>query len=248
MIKPILALFLLLTLPTNTLAQIYVCQPLNVKDEKNKGDHKHKRGTYLKIGLAHWQEDIFGHNSLTKWKGNLFGSDYNLTSMDIEIETYFDSTHLQLSGWSIGYRKDDLRLTDSGHILSGKIFRNFNLKVFELKPSFGIEWGMPSLNFDKTKFNYGEDGSTVSYEHTYPHRNFDLPVLGIIKNGVSYPFTELSLVQRPGPFLIEGGMRLNFIKFGVDDYEITNDKITYNFSSRRVITPYLFVNIGIKMF
>jgi len=217
-------------------------------DNQNESTGKTKHGTYIKGGLAHWQENIFGPNFLTDWQGNLFGSDYDLTSINIEVETYFNGTRLQLSGWSAGYRKDGIRYTDFGHMFYGRAFRSFNLKVLELKPSGGVEWGMPSLNFDKTTFG-NLRRRPFRYEHSYPAKNSNVPFVGTAKDGTIYPFAELSLVQRPGIFLIEGGMRINIMKFGIDNYSVRyDDVITFNSSEKRMLVPYLFVNIGVKMF
>ena len=205
-------------------------------------------GIYLKLGLAHWQGNIFSSRSLTHWDGNLFGSDFDLTSASLGIETYFDHPRLLLSGWSIGYRKDALRFLESGHMVHGGLFRSVNLGVFEVRASGGVEWGVPSLNFDTTEFDYRGDGA-VRYVHTYPVKNANLPFIGTTKDGAFYPFMELSVVQRPGRFLIEGGMRLNVVGFRFDDYEVdATDTITTSFAERRVLAPYLFVNLGLKLF
>ena len=205
-------------------------------------------GTYLKLGLAHWQRNIFGSRSLTRWRGNLFGSDFDLTSAALEIETYFDRPHLQLSGWSLGYRKDALRYSDSGHMVHAGLFRSFNLAVFELRTSGGVEWGVPSLNFDTTVFDDRDDG-IVRYNHVFPVKNADIPFIGTKRDGAVYPFIELSVVQRPGRFLLEGGMRINIVGFRFDDFEVdAADEITYAFTEKRVLMPYLFVNLGLKLF
>jgi hypothetical protein len=34
----------------------------------------------VKLGLAHWQGDIFSESALTQWNVDLFGADYSLTS------------------------------------------------------------------------------------------------------------------------------------------------------------------------
>ena len=205
-----------------------------------------KHGTYFKLELVRWQGDIFGKNSITRWEGNLFGSDYNLTSVGGEVETYFNRTHLQLSGWSAGYRKDDLRY-NAGHMFSGTVFRSFNLKIFEIKPSVGMEWGMPATSFDKTKFDYGKSG-VVHYRRTYPVKNSNVPFVGTRKDGAIYPFVGLSILQRPGPILFETGMRINIINFGIDEYNIVSDHITYDFKNKKILVPYLFISIGVKMF
>lgn len=226
---------------------LLIAYPIDTFAQSDDKPSENKHGTYLKVDLAHWQEDIFGKNSLTEWKGNLFGSDYNLTSAGFDIETYFQNSHVGLSGWSVGYRKDDLRYMDSGHMFNGKVFGSLNLKIFELKPSVGMEWGMPSATFDKTRFDYGQNGA-VSYQHTYPIKNAGVPFVGTKRDGAFYPFAELSVVERPGPFILEAGMRVNVIRFGIDDYSIKSDKITYDFKSRELPVPYLFASVGIKMF
>ncbi len=212
---------------------------------KPQKEERRHHGAYLKFGLVHWQGDIFSQD-LTQWRGNIFGSDYNLTSLNIEVETYFAKNHVLLSGWSFGYRKDDIRYVDAGHMLSAKTFRDFNLKIFEVKTGGGVEWGMPSLSFDKTVFDYGKDGS-VRYRHTYPEKNANVPGMGTSNDGAFYPFWELSILERRKAFLIESGMRVNIIRFGIDNYEVVNDKIKYDFNDKLMMAPYLFFNIGFKM-
>ena len=234
-----LASTLILMLPASLAAQQ---SPGGDAPDQRKG------GTYVKLGLAHWQRNIFGGQSLTRWEGNLFGSDFDLTSAALEIETYFDRTHLQLSGWSVGYRKDVLRLRDSGHMVHAGLFRSFDLTVFEVRTSGGVEWGVPSLNFDTTVFDDRDDG-TVRYNHVFPVKNANVPFVGTREDGAVYPFVELSVVQRPGRFLIEGGMRMNIVGFRFDDFEVDPmDEITYAFIEKRVVMPYLFVNLGFRMF
>ena len=173
---------------------------------------------------------------------------YDLTSANVQIESYFGDTFLQLSGFSIGYRKDALRFADSGHMFNGSLFRDFNLKAVALKAGGGVEWGMPSLNFDQTEFEFLTDG-TVRYRHTYPDRNADVPFVGTTTDGAVYPFAELSLVYRPWIVLVEAGLRVNFIGFNFDDYEVgTTDDVRRSFVRRTITVPYLFVNLGVRMF
>ena len=232
---------LLVGLPVHLAAQDF-STPVPV--DTASGDH----GTYLKTGIAYWQGNIFQGNSLTRWNGRPFGADYNLTSAEVEIETYFSRSHLLLSGWSIGYRKDALERIDSGHMLSVSGFRTVNVKVFEVRAGGGMEWGIPSLNFDSTTFDRRADGA-IRYNHTYPVKNVNVPGIGTKKDGAFYPFLELSLVQRPGRLLLEGGMRVNIVRFQFDTYEVEiDDQITHGFSSRRTLMPMLFVDIGFKLF
>ena len=225
-----------LALPATVLAQYH-------PRESSSG---RKPGTYLKLGLAHWQGDIFSKGSLTQWNVDLFGAEYNLTSLNLEVETYFHRAFV-VSGFSLGYRKDAMRSIDTGHMLSGMLFRDINLKALALKAGGGVEWGVPSLNFDRTEFDYSDEG-TVRYRHTYPGRNAQVPI-GVKSRGVKYPFFGLSAVQRPGPLLVEFGMRINVMQFHFDDYEVQGaDQVTRVFAEHRVMVPYLFANIGLRLF
>lgn len=223
----------------------YPAQPAPPAPIDGGGGHG---GTYFKLGLAHWQGDVFSSRALTHWNGNLFGSDYDLTSLDVEVETYFDHPILFLTGWSIGYRKDAINNADSGHMLYGGAFTSVNIKAFELRAGAGLEWGIPSLNFDTTEFDYRSDGA-LRYTHIYPAKNVDVPGVGTTKDGVHYPFLEASVVQRPGALLLEAGMRVNIVRFQFDSYEVgLDDRIAYGFSDERVLMPMLFVNVGLKLF
>ena len=206
-----------------------------------------KSGTYVKVGLAHWQGDIFSESALTNWTVDLFGAGYSLTSVNLEVDSYFRGAFI-VSGFSLGYRKDDLGAENSGHMVSGMLFRDIDLKVLALKVGGGVEWGVPSMNFDQTEFDYPADGS-IRYRHTYPGRNAQVPVGGVKSSGTAYPFFGVSAVQRPGPLLFEFGMRVNMITFHFDDYEVRpGDQVTRAFDEQRVIVPYLFANIGLRLF
>lgn len=215
--------------------------------QTERGDGGRKSGTYLQVGIAHGQADIFSPSSLTQWDVELFGTNYDLVGAKLEFETYF-SRSLLLSGFSLGYRKDGLRRAESGHMFSGSVFRDFDLRVFAIKIGGGIEWGLPSLNFDQTEFDFADDG-TVRYRHTYIHRNADIPFLGTATDGAVYPFIELSIVQRPAFLLFETGMRLGITKFNVDDFEVDpSGQLLNALGRKRVLVPYLFADFGIRLF
>jgi len=225
-------------------------RPLSIEAQTEPQDPERgrKTGTYLNTGLAHWQGNIFSEGALTQWDLDLFDTGYNLTSINVEVESYFGDTFLQLSGFSIGYRKDVIRRADSGHMFSAAVFRDVDLKLFAVKAGGGMEWGMPSLNFDRTEFAVAADG-TVRYRHTHPDRNADVPLIGTTTDGALYPFVELSVVQRPWIFLTEAGVRINVMGFNFDDYEVSvTDQVTHSFRREKVLVPYLYVNMGIRLF
>jgi hypothetical protein len=44
-------------------------------------------------------------------------------------------------------------------------------------------------------------------------------------------------------------MRVNVMQFHFDDYEVRRgDQVTRAFGERRVLVPYLFANIGLRLF
>lgn len=225
--------------PAAALAQY---RPLPVEDpDPGSGG---KRGVYFKAGLSYWQGDIFSESSLTQWNVDLFGAEYELTSVNVEIEAYLGNG-LIVPGFSLGYRKDDIRSREAGHMVSAALFAGIDVKLLMIKIGGGAEWGVPAMTFDQTEFDYAADG-TVRYRHTYPSRNSDVPV-GARSNGALYPFAVVSAVARPGPFLFEVGMRVNLIDFRFDDYEVRpGGQVTPAFAERRVKMPLLFANVGIK--
>ena len=211
-----------------------------------KGDRK--SGTYLTVGLGHGQGDLFSRSSLTEWDLALFGTNYDLVSAKVEVDSYFGDTFLQLSGFSIGYRKDGVRRLEWGHMVHGLLFRDFDLSVLALKFGAGVEWGLPSVNFDQTEFVFADDG-TVRYRHTYIHRNVDVPFVGTTVDGAVYPVVELSVVQRPWFLLFETGLRMGVIRFNFDDFEVSpTDELSAVSIRKRVLVPMLFVDVGIRLF
>ncbi len=227
--------------PTGVFAQY---RPLSAEepDHSSRG----KRGGYLKAGVAYWQGDVLSDRSLTQWNFDLFGAEHDLTSANIEIDAYL-ARGLVVPGFTLGYRKDAIRTREAGHLVYGSLFVAADLRLLMIKAAGGAEWGVPSMAFDQTEFETLADG-TLQYRHSYPSRNAQVPV-GTRSNGVVYPFAAVSLVTRPGPFLFEVGMRVNFVPFSVDDYEVRpGDLVTRTFVDRRVAMPLLFANVGIKLF
>ena len=207
-----------------------------------------KAGTYLKVGLAHWQGDIFSKNSLTNWDVDLFGTNFELRSVKLSVERYFQDTLMQLSGFSVGYRKDNLHRSESGHMMSLGLFRDIDVKVFAVKTSAGVEWGMPSFSFDQTELRSSSEG-IVRYRHAYIYRNADIPFVGTNTDGVVYPFIEVSVLQRPWGLLFETGMRVGFPRFNLDDYEVSPlDVVGYALNRKRVMVPYVFAEFGVRVF
>jgi hypothetical protein len=206
-------------------------------------DGAHKSATYFKAGVAHWQGDLHNPPRLEGWSVDLFGVDYNMSSVSLAVEHHFGN----VAGFTVGYRKDALGYNNAGHMFNASFFGTADLKALALKVGGGLEWGMPSLNFDVTELETNREG-IVRYRHTYPQRNADVPFVGTKTDGALYPFMDLSALQRSSVFLFEVGLRLNIMGFHFDDYEVgAGDEVQYAFARKKVLMPVLFVNFGIKM-
>ena len=207
-----------------------------------------KAGVYLNVGLTNGKGDVFSRSSLTEWDVSLFGTDYDLVGAKVEIERYLSRTFLQMSGVSVAYRKDGVRRAEWGHLISAQVFRDLEVRGISLKLGGGFEWGMPSIKFDQTKFAFAADGA-VQYRHTYMDRNADVPFVGTMSDGALYPVVEVSVVHRPWWLLFETGMRVGLVRFNFDDFAISSTNVlTQATSQRRVVVPYLFADIGLKIF
>ena len=139
-----------------------------------------------------------------------------------------------MSGFSLGYRKDDVGADDSGHMVSGMLFRDIDLKVLALKVGGGAEWGIPSMNFDQTAFDYAADG-TVRYRHTYPGRNSRVPVGRRSPTARLYPFVGAERrAAGPVPCCSSSACASTVIRFHFDDYEVRpGDQVTRVFDERQ---------------
>ncbi|MDP3697729.1 MAG: hypothetical protein Q8R55_07020 [Candidatus Taylorbacteria bacterium] len=210
---------------------------LEAQDGKKIGgavqpDHDHQ--TYLKGGLVHTESEMEGFNII-------------VNGLSVDLETYFNRNHIGLSGWFVGYRKDNIRFADFGHLLNAGVFRTINTPVADMKLAGGLEWGVTSPNYNRTRFSY-EDDRLVSYEHLFLQKNTDIPGLGPAHDSALYPFLEASILKRWEWFLVEAGVRGNVQKFGFDRYRLDGDNVEFVPSDRTRIVPAFFIKFGVVIF
>jgi|SRR3989338_3459803 len=198
-------------------------------EETKKSDHS--RQTYLKAGLVHTETCIENFSVV-------------VNGLSIDLETYFNKNHLGLSGWSVGYRKDNLEFIDFGHLFNFSVFRTASISVVDLKVGGGVEWGIASTNYSKTRFSYNDSG-LAEYEHLFLIKNSEVPFLKPSNDGTLYPFMELSLLKRNRRFLVEAGVRGNIQKFGFDRYRLDGDKLDFVSGDKTRVVPAAFVKLGI---
>jgi len=217
---------------------------LSEKGEAKKPNHSHQ--TYLKGGWSHIGTEIEGF-------------DIVVNGLSVDLETYFNSVlagkggavenHFGLSGWFLGYRKDDLTFFDFGHVLNIGVFRTVNIPVSAkipvpvLKIGGGLEWGTISSNFSKTHLSY-ENGELTSYEHIFPYRNIDIPGSGPSYDSDLYPFVEAGILKRWNRFLVEAGLRGNIQRFGFDKYVLNGDELDFTENQKTKVIYSFFIKFG----
>lgn len=202
--------------------------------KKPKKIEKARPGAYLKTKLIHGD---FG----------LYGFDYYFNDLGLEIENHWAKRHGSLSGFSVGYRKEDFSSSSYGHFLNSKVFWKAEKSRFYLKPGIGIEWGKPSYRFEQTKFNYS-GAELISYQRIYLDRNAWMPV-GVNGTGTLNSFFELGVGQKTKLFIFESGVRIGYGKFIVKTFQFKNgDLISQSFSGEHKFVPTVYVEIGLKLF
>lgn len=191
-----------------------------------------KSGTYLKGEFVHGDFGLYGH-------------EIYFNDLSLGVEHFWAKRHGSLSGFSFGYRKEDFTTADTGHFFNGKVLWKFG-SGFYLKPAIGVEWGKPSLRFEKTFY---DEKTGLSYVHTTLIRNAWLPV-GVRDTGALYMVMDISIGRKAGLFIFEAGARAAHNKFGISVFELDkggNLKFQ-SFRSEYKFIPTLFVSVGLKMF
>lgn len=189
------------------------------------------------------QGSAYLKTSFVKTEGRVEDVPYGVNSLAIEIESYFSQDKVFLSGWSVAYRKEDIRFIHAGHYFSLKTFHNFDVRLLEIKLSIGEEWGYPSLASEKTVPG-ADPGQLESYRHIFLIRNSKVPFFGTEHDGVLYPFLTLSFTRKIGIFMFEGGARMDFGKFGLDAYDPNGQ---FSLNEKWVASPSVFVGFGLKI-
>lgn len=191
-----------------------------------------ENGLYIKSGFTHINNDIEGLS-------------FTLNGLSFDVEQYFSKNYFVLSGWTAGYRKDNLGLNDSGHLINGSIFRIIKINPVDFRLAYGIEWGVPSASMNITKFTY-RDNELISYQHVSPKRNARSG-LSPYSDAVRYPFIESSILKRRKRVMVEGGVRLNIQRFNHNAYYLSDDNFESVFGNQIEVISAIFGKIGVKI-
>ncbi len=167
----------------------------------------------------------------------------NADSILFEFESDFSKDRFFLSGWAVGYRKEDIHFINAGHYLSVRTFHNFNLRFSEMQLGAGEEWGYPSLTSQKTVSGI-DPAHPEAFRHIFPIRNSNMPFIGPDHDGTLYPFLTMTLSRKMGSLKLEGGVRMDFRKFGIDTYGPNGQ---FSSKDKWAVSPSAIFGIGLRM-
>ncbi len=149
-------------------------------------------------------------------------------------------------GMGIGIRKEG-HWGYNGYYLS--LYPTYTIregKNYFIQAIIGAEYGIPSTKFDRYYADY-RDWEIISQKWIYLVQNISIPGDKVCGNsGTLYPFASVSYGLKWKRLMIEGGLRLNFVKFGVKKA----DFLTNNFQDKESLSLIgtLFVQVGIRIF
>jgi hypothetical protein len=167
--------------------------------------------------------------------------------LGVSIDNYFVRNRFGLSGYTLTYKKYLNYDVVAGHFFGGKVFREFKThNPSHLKIGGGFEWGTPSGLYDKTYFVQDGNGDPLSYKHFFENRNSNVPYLKPHHDAVWHTFVEAGVIKR-GSGVVNIGIRVNVINFGVDGYRFSGGDFISVHTNKIVLVPSLFISFGLKM-
>ena len=216
---------------------LFICSAVSAQEQENQTTTAKPSGeTYLKLNLSMLNISVSGF-------------EIKNYSLGIDIDSYFKKRKFFISGFSVGYRREPSNIFEIGHYISGKGFATLpGFMGFVPKISAGMEWGYPSFDYDRARFHYDANGRPDHRQLVYMKRNSRVPVVAPSKDGVLYPFSEVGLAKKAGPFVFEGGVRFTFTRFRNDYYYSNDSGISFSRSESLKILPRVFVGVGLRLF
>lgn len=174
-------------------------------------------------------------------EGTLKGEHYSFNHLGLDLEKNWDRNKIGLSGWSLGYRKEELNKKHFGHFVNFGVFRRFDVwSGFYVKPGLKLEWGLPSDRLDHTMFR--EDGS---YTYVYLLRNSNLP-REINRGFFFWPVVDIKVGRTVSKFVFEAGLRGGYSEVVVEKYRFPKEDFQFEIDKNRVVIPSAVVTVGIK--
>jgi len=174
------------------------------------------------------------------------GFEISSISWTIDLTRNFKDDKLFLfSGWSMGYRYEPSSIAERGHYLNAKFFKTAR-KFRGLEPKFGlgIDYGYPTMNYDKSEFTF-RDGAPVSSEFIILNRNADILAKSVGKDAVINMFMEAGIRTQAGRFIAEIGLRGTVTDFTHGVFDFQNG--TARMDKKNKILPAFFFKAGIRL-
>lgn len=165
---------------------------------------------------------VFSHS-----RGSILeGTDFRISGFGLEYEDRWAGRLLGLSGYSLGARKDDLYVDNSGYSLNAKFFTSIGLaKRTSLSLGAGAEWSIPSRSYSASRYDYDSKGNLESWERTFPKPNAWAPH-GSHANSTLNPMFEVRVTRSVGRFPLFVGAQARPMFFGTDTYTARTNSFT----------------------
>lgn len=174
-------------------------------------------------------------------EGELEREYYSFNHIELVLEGNWDNNKLGLSGWSLGYRKEELHRKHFGHFINLGVFRKIGAVAgFYVKPGVKLEWGLPSDRLDHTVFR--DDGS---YSYVYLLRNSNLPS-EINRGFFFWPVLDIKVGRTVSIFIFEAGLRGGYPEVVVENYYVSENNFQFEIDKDRILIPSAVVTVGIK--
>lgn len=179
--------------------------------------------------------------SLYHSEGVLKGENYSFNHLGLDLEKNWDGNKLGLSGWSFGYRKEELDKKYFGHFINFGVFSRIGVVAgFYVKPGIKLEWGLLSDRLDHAVFH--EDGS---YTYIYLLRNSSIPS-EINRGFFLWPVLDIKVGRTVSIFVFEAGLRGGYPEVVVEKYYISENDFRFEIDKNRVLIPSAVATVGLK--
>lgn len=176
-------------------------------------------------------------------EGIVEGEGYSFNHLGLDLEKNWRRPKFRsiLSGYSVGYRKEEMNNRHFGHFINLGIFRKFDTVAgVYIKPALKLEWGLPSDRLDHAVFR--PDGS---YTYVYLLRNSNLPE-GINRGFLLWPVVDVRIGREISLFVFEAGLRGGYPEVVKEEYHISTEDFQFEVDKRRIVIPSAVVMLGIK--
>jgi hypothetical protein len=204
---------------------------------------------FVALSSIAWGEENKGRNSFllsaNYTAGSVMeGTSFRIIGATMEYEDQWSKNLLGVSGYAVGFRKDDLPVDGAGYALTARLFHAAPLaRRTSVLFGAGAEWIIPSNSYSVAKYSYDADGELESWQRTFVRTNSWAPH-GTRRNSRWNPVVDVRLQQRWKGFQFFGGTQVRPMIFGTDTYTARNNSFRLSEERRLVFTYFAGFGYG----